>query len=125
ATAGVGVLAGDERQVTADNDLGLFVIHGHDVRGGQDVGLDFAFEKARQCAEAEDLANAGNVHLAAPDRDVEAGPGKAQVAPGAAADQLEEVISTRAEVGAGDDADCVASAAGGSTPHPLDAELGG
>ena len=60
--AGVGELAGDERHVLADDDLGLLVVQREQVRRGQDVGVGLALQEARERSQrvhAADVRAAG------------------------------------------------------------------
>ena len=117
--AGVGVLAGDEGHVLADDDLGFLVVQRQQVRRGQHVALAVAGQEAGQ--EAQHVLAV--VAVAVADAEVEAAGGPRRRVAGRQADrQVDDVGAAQARVGA-DHAD-VAVAAAADAGLPLDAELG-
>ena len=50
--AGLGVAAGDEGHVLADDDLGFFVVQREQIRRGENVGVGIRFQHSGQCGQA-------------------------------------------------------------------------
>ena len=87
--AGVGELAGDERHVLADHDLGFLVVQREQVGGGEDVALTVLLQET--CEEAQHVDAVG----AARQAEVQARVGRCFTL-----GQVDDVVATGAEVGA-------------------------
>ncbi len=125
ARSGLRILAGDEGHVLADNDLGLFVVEGHQVGRGKNIGAVLRLQKVRQQTQR------GHARHVVQNADVQAiGDGqrtagerrcRRTAAAGNGRLQIDDVRAAGAVIAAADDGILIARAAGDGLP--LNTEL--